>query len=439
MPTAGSDRARRFVVTPGCPVPAPFTSNVLALLAEKCIRIPVVAALTFLIARALGPLDFGRLAFAQAVLALLAPVTHLGLEQITIREMIRVPASTPALLGTTFILRLSSGLVTLALAAIALVLMKPSETLIPTLLLVASLPLTATTTVDYYFRAQQRMTPPAVARLLAFGVYVAAVLYVLASPSRVTVVAFALIIVIEQIILAALYLGLAQSTLSPRCWTVDLSTARKLWRDAWPLALSTFSIMIYMRIDQLMIKHFMGDTAVGLYSAAVTISELWYFLPLVLIQAAFPKIIALRSDSARYTAMLKKLGRLLVMCSYIFALGMAFMGHTVLNLLYGPDYADAYPALAVSAWAGVFVSLGVVQGPWSVAENLQRHALLRTIAGAVTNVILNIAFIPLWGLTGAAIATIISYGISAFSGNFFSNRTRPFFYLQLRMLVPYAR
>lgn len=417
----------------------PLTTNALALLTEKAVRIPISAVLMIFTARTLGPANFGVLAFAQAVLALCAPFAHLGFEQIVIRDLIRLPSTAPALLGTTFLARLAMGSVLLAIAAATVALGSGANTAIPLLLLLATLPFASATTVDYYFRATERMTLPTVVRLAAFSVYAAltaSLLFIFpahASPARIAALIF-----LEAVVVFLLYLAILPTALRPLRWSCSGKTLRALWTQSWPLMLSGISIMVYMRIDQAMLKIMLGDRDVGLYAAATTITELWYFIPVALSQAVFPRIIALHSSPARYYNFIEKFGRALVMAAYIFAITISLFSHQAIGLIYGTDYADARSVLVVSAWAGVFVALGTAQGPWSVAENLQRQSLYRTASGAVANVLLNLIFIPIWGITGAAVATIISYSISAFAGNIFSPATRPFFYRQLRMLVPYA-
>lgn len=417
----------------------PLTTNALALLTEKAVRIPISAVLMIFTARTLGPANFGVLAFAQAVLALCAPFAHLGFEQIVIRDLIRLPSTAPALLGTTFLARLAMGSVLLAIAVATVALVSGANTAIPLLILLATLPFASATTVDYYFRATERMILPTVVRLAAFSVYAvltASLLFIFpahASPGRIATLIF-----LEAVVVFFLYLAILPTALRPLRWSCSGKTLRALWTQSWPLMLSGISIMVYMRIDQAMLKIMLGDRNVGLYAAATTITELWYFFPVALSQAVFPRIIALHSSPARYYKFIEQFGRALVMAAYIFAVTMSIFSHQVIGLIYGPDYVDACSVLVVSAWAGVFVALGTAQGPWSVAENLQRQSLYRTASGAVANVLLNLIFIPIWGITGAAVATVISYGISAFAGNIFSPATRPFFYRQLRMLVPYA-
>ena len=414
-------------------------TNTYALLTEKAIRVTVVAVLTVMIARVLGPTEFGRLTFAQALLAMLVPLAHLGLENVVIRELIRQPEQRFTLLGTVFLTRIIAALTVLFAAVIVVAIVHPVAGLATTVLVILSLPFTASSTVDYYSRAIERMVWPAIARLAAFAVYGVGSILVLMLNESPNAIAFGALLLLEQAVLFLLYSVLVSYQAPPQKWRFDLTVLRPLLRDAWPLMLSAFSIMIYMRVDQVMIRFMLGESAAGIYSAAVTICEIWYFIPMMIMQAIFPRIIALKHQSNHYFALIERVGRNLVLLAFLFAIISTISASEVIGLIYGPTYMTAAPALSVGVWGGVFVALGVAQGPWSIAENLQKLALYRTLSGAAANVILNLALIPHLGLTGAAAATCISYAISAFIGNYFSTRTRPFFKLQLRMLLPYAR
>jgi len=116
---------------------------------------------------------------------------------------------------------------------------------------------------------------------------------------------------------------------------------------------------------------------------------------------------------------------------------VALTSHAIVRILYTNSYNGAGAVLAVHVWASVFVFLGVAQSPWDLSKNLLTLSLYRTIAGAIINVAMNLYLIPRYSAMGAAIATVVSYAISAVFANAFSSRTRPIFYMQMRSFIPY--
>jgi O-antigen/teichoic acid export membrane protein len=207
--------------------------------------------------------------------------------------------------------------------------------------------------------------------------------------------------------------------------TFKRETAVYLLKDSWPLILSGIVISIYMKIDQVMIMEMMEAQAVGQYAAAVRISELWYFIPMVIASSLFPAIINAKAKSEElYYTRLQKLYDLMVWMAILIALPMTFLSDWVINILYGEQYSQAGSVLMIHIWAGVFVFLGVASGKWLLSENLQIFSTVNTTIGAIVNVVLNYILIPKIGVEGAAWATLISYFVAAYLSLLFWKKTR---------------
>lgn len=190
-----------------------------------------------------------------------------------------------------------------------------------------------------------------------------------------------------------------------------------------------------MRLDMLMLGSMVGDAAVGIYSAATRVSEVWYFVPTAIASSVTPMLILARqSNSALYLRRLSMLLHLLAGIALLIAVPVTFLAGPIVHLLFGPQYAAAGPVLALHIWAALFVFLGVGQNCWVLAEGLMMLALPRTILGAVLNILLNIVLIPRYGPLGAAIATVIAYAVSAVFVNALDPRTREIFALQFRAM-----
>ena len=200
--------------------------------------------------------------------------------------------------------------------------------------------------------------------------------------------------------------------------------AARLLAEGWPLLLSGMAIMLYMRIDVLMLEARGGLEAVGIYGAATRISEAWYFVPTAVAAAMAPSIAAAHErDPVGYLAKVRRLLGMLAAVALAAAVALSLLSVPIIGVLFGPEFAASAPVLAVHAWAGVFVALGVGQGVWNVCEGL------------------NLFLIPRFGGLGAAFATVVSYAASAYILNAFDRRTRVIFRMQteavfLRALFP---
>jgi PST family polysaccharide transporter len=208
----------------------------------------------------------------------------------------------------------------------------------------------------------------------------------------------------------------------------------RLLRQCWPLAISTLSVAIYMRIDQVMLGELAGDRAVGVFSAAVRISEAWYFIPMALMVSIAPALAAsyVRSEDG-YRAMLERFGRSIVRIAFGVALLLSLLAPQLMLLVYGPEYGESAQVLAIHAWAGVLVCLGILGNDWLLNAGLVRFAMYQAMAGAVVSVLLNLWLIPAYGVVGAAMSTLGGYLVSALLLNSLAAATRPIFVLQLRV------
>jgi polysaccharide transporter, PST family len=222
-------------------------------------------------------------------------------------------------------------------------------------------------------------------------------------------------------------------------WRWSLQLARKLLRESWPLILSGFSIIIYMRVDQIMLGQMVGDQMVGIYSAATRVSEVWYFVPGAIASSVAPGIYAAKKagDEALYYRRIGQSLQVLALIAILIAVPMTFVSGPIITGLFGNEYAAAGPILAIHIWAALFVFTGIGTSTWFIAEGLTHLSFQRTLIGAVINICLNFGLIPAYGGVGAAIATVISQAFASFLSNAFHPKAKKIFRVQLRSFLPF--
>jgi PST family polysaccharide transporter len=217
-------------------------------------------------------------------------------------------------------------------------------------------------------------------------------------------------------------------------WRTRRSRAVELLKQSWPVLFSGMAIMVYMRIDVIMLEAMQGARAVGIYATATRISEVWYFVSTAIVSSVSPAIIQSVDNPRIYYARIQQLFSLMSLISLVIGSCIALSSKLIIHLLYTDAFSAAAPVLAIHVWASIFVFLGVAQSPWDLSQNLLKLSFYRTLSGAVANISLNLVLIPKYAALGAAVATVASYGVSAVVGNAFNVRTRPIFYMQLKSL-----
>jgi PST family polysaccharide transporter len=389
------------------------------------------------VARYLGPYQFGSLNFAIAFAALFGTISALGLDMIVVRELVHNTADTQEILGTTLLMRTSGAIAAMVIAICTIRLIQPADrtALLLISILASGLVFQAFDTIDSYFQSQVRSKITVWAKNLAF--LLVAGLKVVLIVKKADLWIFAAAQMAESALGAAgLLIGYKFCGGNLLGWRVSKARAINLLRQSWPVIFSGLAIMIYVRIDMVMLKIMKGDFEVGLYAAATRVSEVWYFIPMAVVSSVSPAIMRAKSRPEVYYSRLRNLFSLMTFLACVIGTGIALASHLIIRLLYSNSYAAAAPVLEVHIWASVFVFLGVAQSPWDISENLLKLSLYRTVAGAVINVAMNIFLIPRYAAMGAAISTVVSYAISGVFANAFQKETRPIFLMQMGSFLP---
>ena len=408
------------------------------LVADRGLRMVVGLFVGVWVARYMGPSDFGLFNYALTLVALTAVAANLGLDRFTVRELVRDADRAGEILSTTLILRAVAGLASAGLAVGVVFAFEPGNVTAQALVcvLAATSVFAAADTADLYFQSRTSVKYAVWARYPAFVLASAARVWLVLA--KAPIVAFAWVQLAEAALVAlGLWVALrAGHDRPPGAWRFAAARAKRLLADSWPQILNTVAIVIYVRIDQVMLRALAGEREVGIYSAAVRLSEVWYFVPGVLVAAVFPTILRVReTDERLYYHRMLQLFALVSAIGLTLSVGITIFAGPIVRVLFGPDYAAAAPVLALHTWATVFAFLGSAQEPWNVAEGFVRKMFYRTALGAAINVGLNFLLIPRYGAVGAAWATIVAYAYGAVIGNLFHRDARRIFWLQLKSLA----
>ena len=363
------------------------------------------------VARYLGPDQFGLLSFAGAFAALFAAIASLGLDGIVVRNLVRRPSERNEILGTALSLKLAGGALSIILALIAVHLMRPADTLTHWLVGIAitGTIFQAIDPIDFWFQSQVQSKYTVYAKNGAF--LLAAIFKVVLILVKAPLIAFAVAGLAEIAMgSAGLLIAYRANGSYVTAWRTRFPLARELLRDSWPLILSGIVIMIYMRIDQVMIGQISGNQEVGIYSAAVRLAEVWYFIPTAVVSSVFPGIVEAKAlGDEQFYGQLQKLYNFMAFLAYAVALPVTFIAGPVVILLFGSAYGKAGPMLAVLIWAGLFTNLGVARSSFLTTMNWTRIHFLTVSLGCILNVALNFLLIPRYGGMGAVIASFVAY------------------------------
>ena len=383
--------------------------------ADNAVRMVVGLVVGVWLARYLGPEQFGLLSYALAFVSLFAALSNLGLEDIIVRDIVREPAARGGVLGSAFTLRLIGGTFSFAAALGAIFVLRPDDSLSRWLvgIIAAGAIFQALTVIEFWFHSQVQARYAIMAKGGAF--LVCSIAKVGLILMQAPLVAFAWIVLVEGVVgtggLVVAYWNKGNRLVD---WHGSLKRALGLLRDSWPLMLSSMVIMIYFRIDQVMLGEMVGNEEVGIYSVAVRLAEVWYFIPTALYWSVYPAIVEAKSVSEElFYSRLQQFYNLVVLVAYVVALPTTLIAQWLVPTLFGDAFARGGLMLAVLIWANVFSSLEIARSSFLTVMNWTRLYLVTVTLGCVLNIALNLWLIPLYGGMGAVIASLISYWFAA--------------------------
>ncbi len=382
--------------------------------AERIFMMALSFAVGINVIRYLGPGNYGKLSYSLSFAGLLGVIAKLGLDHIIVRNIVKEEKSTQEILGTAFLLKLIGSLFTVILIGISVwTFSNDSQIRWMTLIIAIGLVFTAFDTIDFWFQSQVLSRPMAIVRSGQLILTSTTKLFLIFW--KFPLVAFAWVYLAEFVLKA---IGMTwvyyQSRQSISQWQVSWSRGIELLKDSWPLILSGVMILIYMKIDQVMLGNMAGNQAVGNYAAAVKLSEPCYFISTAICSSVFPTLIkAKQRNQQEYENKIQQLYDLMAWFSLAIAIPITFASDILATTLLGQEYVEVGKMLTLHIWATPFVFLGIARNRWVMAENLTRFSLVATSSGALSNIILNLLLIPNYEGIGAAIATVISYAISS--------------------------
>lgn len=402
---------------------------------DKIIRQGLNLLLTAYIARYLGVAIFGEWNYAIAFVALFSFLSTFGLYNILLRDFVKSPERAGEIIGSAMSIRFIGGCLTMFLSIIFVVFFKPGQGILHLLILFTAANYLAQSidVVDFYFQSQLKSNWIALSRSISFVFF--SMIKLLLIYYGFNVVYFAAVQATEFLIAGLLMLFFLGKTIPLRFITFNRVIVKQLIKDATPILFAEIAIIIYMRTDQVMIGEMIGDSALGNYSAAVKLSEIWYFIPGIICSSLFPSIIKAHSENINlYKEKLQGLYDLLSGISISIAIGVSVTSYWIILILFGPEYSDAASVLTIHVWAGVFVFWGFASNQQLVIEHLTKISLYRTVIGMVVNVAFNFLLIPLWGIKGSAVATLLAQASSAWLSSLFFVKSRAIFWMNLRSL-----
>ena len=190
---------------------------------------------------------------------------------------------------------------------------------------------------------------------------------------------------------------------------------------------TNFSSMFFNKVDLLMLAFFLNPVAVGLYNVATRITNYMEVPMSGISQAIYPRLAQVGQEQGYL-----KVGALYERSvGYLLALTIPIVGvvfffpEPIIQLVAGSQYLEAAPILSILVVAVLVKPWGRLFGITLDAIGKPKLNFYFLVSGLVLNITLNVMLIQLWGLKGAAFATLLSLWTFVIAGQLFIGRIIP--------------
>lgn len=416
----------------GAQSPRRYVTSTLWIFLTKTLSIAVSLAAIFYIARTLGPQNFGELNYAISIVNLLAFFSAIASTSVICRDLVKNPEKERVILGTAWVLSMAGTLLTVVLAFVLLFFL-PHEHItfyIVGLLCLAQIcsPFTVAQTIFYAHAKTKQIS------LTQLGIHISvSIAKIVAMTFDQGVIVLAAIMFMEQLLMAGMMIILytRHTNITITKWTFDSTYARTLALDSIPFVFISMSILVSGRIDQVFLKHFLDTAAVGYYSVAVQLTEIWQVVPQILLAALFPALVNAHLAQENYGKRILALLALLGLYSLGVSLATTVLAPLLVPLIYGVAFTASIPLVQIYTWSLFGTVAGFLITNVLVTENKRLVQVVVGVVPMILNIVLNIILIPKAGAAGAAWATVISYSLAPLIPFFFTSIRQ-----QLRKPIP---
>ena len=402
-------------------------SNTGWIMLDRIFHMIISLVISSLTARYLGTSNYGLLNYGLSFITIFTIVCKLGIDSIIVNEIVKNQHDTGKLMGTTIGLRLISGALSVVVISVVVMIFKPSEWIVLMITTIQSISLlfVAFDTIDYWFQSRLQSKFSALAKSISY--ILVSIWKVILLISRADVIYFAIATVIDAVAIGLLLLIFYRKANGPKL-SFSKTTAKHLLITSSPFILSSLLITVYTQMDRIMLGSYGdGSTMVGIYTAAMTISNMWVFIPHAIVDSARPLIMKHKTQGEEQSYV-KRYTQLYTAVIWIsIAAGVFFMvfGNLVIHILYGKEYMEAGPVLMVVIWSRLFSLIGSTRGIWIVCEGYGKYVKYFVGCGAILNLVLNLILIPQYGVMGSAVATLVAELVSSVVVLAFFKKTRP--------------
>jgi O-antigen/teichoic acid export membrane protein len=382
-------------------------ANISALAAGQMIAMALGFVTHAILARAVGPADYGILGFAVAIMSYFGIAASLGTDTWGSREIASRRSDVRRIAETILSLRLI--LSTLSIVGVVCVIMiwRPDALVVQVVLIQSASLFVAALTLDFAFQGIERLNAAARRQVLSAVIALVGIASVLGLGYGI-VAATAMLQAAALISVVVMLWEFSRIAGIPHLGSTALSEWRRILREATPLAITVVVVNLYLYVDIVMLGFLRPGAEVGQYVAATRVLTIGLLVASILRTAILPVLSRLQSSPTERREIGSHHARVVATAGGLAAVGGFILAPEILEIIFGAEFREAATALRILMIGLLFMNPVEVFHTQLVAWRLQIQQMWIMIAGAIFNIVLNLVWIPRYGMDGAAGATLAS-------------------------------
>ena len=407
-----------------------FKINLSWLIFDKFFRATINILLSIILARSLGPESFGILNYLLAFLFLFTSLSSLGMNPILVNQIIKnKDRNNHITIMNAYYFRFIFSLFNYLIFIFLINILNKNQIYLNYSLIIGIGIIFKSCEVFFsYFEAKSLSKYIVISQLVGLISSAIIVFYVINKNLDYIYIYYALILdIILVFILINTFYYLKISTFFIR---INLLVLKNIILKSFPVLISSLSIILYMRIDQIMINAIVDEYNLGVYSVSVRYIEIFHFIPKIIMISLLPILLL----SKKYNLDLLKLNSVIFKLSLILMIFVFLSSDFLIPFIFSDIYIDSVATTKILSFSIIFVFFGVTNEHWYVSNNLQKYYAIYVFLGALTNALLNYILISKFGIEGAAYATIITYFLIIFIFDYLNKKTRNLLKIKFKSL-----
>lgn len=380
--------------------------NAAMLLAGTMFRMVAGFAFIVLVANVLGVEGFGKYALVVHYYELFIGLTATGAGILLTRDIARWHQQRDRLFSSAAVLVIVLGLLSpIPLLGLAIVFRYPLDT--TTALTVACLgmiPAAIGVLYEAVFVALERAEFVSIGAAFESLVRVGAGTVVLFMGGHI--LELTIVMVVSRILLLLVYY-FSLRRICDHHWQFSWRTFKRFAFRSRVFFAENWMATIYTSMDVIVLSAFVGETAVGLYSAAWRYVRLGAVVAKSFTTAVFPLLTRAHLESpVKFRQITQHAVRIMAMISIPVIAGVNVLPERVVQLIYKPEFADAAPILQILIWVLLLEFVNPFLSHCLFSQGKQRLSMIVASIGLMTNITLMLTLVPAFGSSGAAMACV---------------------------------